>query len=401
MSYKREPGESENKYIYRICSQKDSIGTWYDVRDILNAELGRDWNESAYRKKYQEGKAYLLANEHEIFDNETYLNKLREEREKLQRERYKLQTDKIEYNKWLREHARDEMFEEKVIDTIRSTIADSPFIPIDEIRCKRNERGAILSFADCHFAKVFKIYGLKGEIINEYSPEIFYNRMNQLLEETIAYIKKENITYLKVFNLGDSLEGLLRNSQIWSLSSGVVDSALEFANYISEWLAILSEYACVEYYAVNNANHTELRLLDGRKGEHANDNMEKIITAIIAIKNEDNPNFQLIENKTGFIFAEMLGFNIIGVHGEEKNLEQAIKDYSTIYDINIDYLFAAHKHHNHYENCGVRKGVIGIGSIMGSDDYSMKIKRSADATASIIIFEKEKGKTDEHIFILN
>ena len=69
MSYKREPGESENKYIYRICSQKDSIGTWYDVRDILNAELDRDWNESAYRKKYQEGKAYLLANEHEIFDN--------------------------------------------------------------------------------------------------------------------------------------------------------------------------------------------------------------------------------------------------------------------------------------------------------------------------------------------
>lgn len=50
--YERQSGENENAYIYRICERKDAIGTWQDVADILNIELGHDWNESTYRKKY-------------------------------------------------------------------------------------------------------------------------------------------------------------------------------------------------------------------------------------------------------------------------------------------------------------------------------------------------------------
>jgi len=67
----------------------------------------------------------------------------------------------------------------------------------------------------------------------------------------------------------------------------------------------------------------------------------------------------------------------------------------------IDYLCTAHKHHASYNNCGTRRGVIGVGSIMGSDDFFMKIRRAADATASLIIFEKGKGKVDDHTFVLN
>ena len=94
--YKRKNGESEKAYIYRICSMKDAIGTWYDVRDILNSELGYNWTESAYRKQYQQGQAYLLENQDLIYEQESYLQKLRDERAELQKERYKLQTEKAE-----------------------------------------------------------------------------------------------------------------------------------------------------------------------------------------------------------------------------------------------------------------------------------------------------------------
>ena len=43
----------------------------------------------------------------------------------------------------------------------------------------------------------------------------------------------------------------------------------------------------------------------------------------------------------------------------------------------------------------------GVGSIIGSDDYSMSIRKTADATASFVIFETGKGKVDEHTFVLN
>ena len=141
--------------------------------------------------------------------------------------------------------------------------------------------------------------------------------------------------------------------------------------------------------------------MDGKKGEHSHDNIEMVTGNIIRIINEDNPNFKYITNKSGFIFTNIAGYNVMGIHGEVRNLSTAIKDYSDIYDTKIDYLVAGHKHHSEFVNCGVRRGVIGVGSIIGSDDYSMSIRKTADATASFVIFETGKGKVDEHTFVLN
>lgn len=122
---------------------------------------------------------------------------------------------------------------------------------------------------------------------------------------------------------------------------------------------------------------------------------------IIRLINADNPNFKYIENKSGFIFTEVAGYNVMGIHGEVKNLATAIQEYSDVYDTKIDYLIAGHKHHSEYVNCGVKRGVIGVGSIVGIDDYTLSLRKAADATSSFVIFEKGKGKTDEHTFVLN
>lgn len=398
INYKRQSGESESAYIFRICAAKDTIGTWNDVAAILNTELNHDWNESAYRKRYQQGVAFFAEQQETLFDQEEYVQKLREERAALQKERYKLQTEKLEYNKWLREDARDELFMEQVIEAITDNVGKTPAVL--PIPVKRNERCGVLMLADMHFGAEFKVFGLNGEVINAYSPEIFAERMGKLLYEAIEYIKEHDLKYIKVFNLGDSLDGFLRPGQLAHLRWSVVDSAIKFGDFMAQWLGELSKYAAVEYYQTNG-NHGELRLLDGRKGEHTDDNIEKITGHIIKIHNADNPNFEYIENQSGFIFADTVGFNIMGVHGELKDMEQAIKDYSLIYDVKVDYLAGGHKHYSNYANCGVRRGVIGVGSIVGSDDFAMKIRKSADVTASLIIFEKNKGKVDEHTFVLN
>lgn len=395
---RRRVGESEMAYICRICSMKGQIGRWDDIKDILNEELGYEYTESAYRKKYQQGQAYVVANEEIIFDNQRYLDNIREEREKLQRERYKLQTEKLEYNRWLREHARDELFEEKVVNAIYDIVGKQS--PVSPIVSSRDERCGVLSFADCHFGADFSINGLNGTIMNVYNPDVFYARMEILLGEVIEYCKKENLKTLKVFNLGDSLDGFLRHEQLKNLRHGVVDSAILFADYMARWLRRLSEDVGVEYYWTDG-NHGELRLLDGRKGAHSDDNIEKVIAHIIEIHNEDNLNFAMIHDASGFIFTEAVGYNILGIHGEVKDLKSALRDYSDVYGVQIDYLFAGHKHHTTFDNCGVRKGCIGVGSIIGSDNYSFRLRKSADATASLIIFEKNKGKTDEHTFVLN
>lgn len=402
----RRDGENEYEYHKRLIYGKiiDKTLSYYSYEELSEYVYGKRFStDVARRLMYGSCRTMQLIDslqeENVLSIGEAELTQsLTQLKNELQKERYKLQTEKNEYARWLREEARDDLFEEKVIEAIRS-FSQVP-TPVKNIPITHGVRDGVLCIADCHFGKEYEIYGLHNEVINAYSPEIFYSRMEQILEETKEIVEKEKFSVIHVYNLGDSVEGFLRNSQIWTLRYGVIDSAILFGNYMGEWLRKLSEFVNV-VYAQTDGNHDELRLLDGRKNEHLCESAGKIIRNCISLKNENNPNFTCIENRTGLIFDSVAGMNLLGIHGEVKDMRDAIKEYANIYGEEISYLIAGHKHHSQYDNCGVRCGCIGVGSIAGSDDFSMSLRKTADATASFIIFEQGKGRTDEHTFVLN
>ena len=96
----------------------------------------------------------------------------------------------------------------------------------------------------------------------------FMKEMEILFNKVLEIIQKENFTDIDIFSLGDTLDGFIRNSQLWTLRYGVTKSSIIYGKYIAEWLKRLSEFVVVRYHQTAG-NHTELRLLDGRKGEHA------------------------------------------------------------------------------------------------------------------------------------
>ena len=61
-TYKRFEGETDEELIFRICNDKEQIGSWQDVADIINELTGNDYGESTYRKKYQAFQKMLSAN---------------------------------------------------------------------------------------------------------------------------------------------------------------------------------------------------------------------------------------------------------------------------------------------------------------------------------------------------
>lgn len=404
ISYERLPEETELQYIWRLCSAKDNGVidlTWEALAEILNVNLMDDESEylgeSAYRKKYQMAKAFYDDVFSKMVSNE-YHDRIAAEKRALQKERYKLQAEKSEYNRWLREDARDELFQEKVIEAIAKYGSFAK--PPEAICLEGGKREGLLCIADCHFGKEFQIYDLNDEIANEYSPEIFYERMDRVYSEALAYVRKEGITSLHIHNLGDHIEGFIRNSQIWSLRYGAIDSAVLFGNYMGDWLRKLSADVAITY-AQTDGNHDELRLLDGKKGQHLNESVGKIVKNCIVLKNERNPNFVYNENKTGHIFDSICGYSILGIHGEIKDAEVAIHEYGNIYRTDISYLVCGHRHQAEYRNAGPRRGCITVGSIIGDDSFARDIRHSADATASIFVFEEGKGKVDEHTIVLN
>jgi hypothetical protein len=312
----------------------------------------------------------------------------------IQKERYKLQTEKLENNRWLRENARDELILEKII----SAINNLPALDIPEVLpFIHNKREYCLLFGDEHFNAEFEIRGLFNEILNEYSPEIFERRMWDLLDQTVDYIDEKHITKLNVFSMGDSTDGLIRVGQLMKLRYGVIEGTIQYARFISTWLNELSKYVNIEFQMVHG-NHEELRMLGQPKGTFKNDNTGLFVKEIIQTRLGNNPNFNMIVNPTGLIFTNICGLNLLGIHGEIKNLEQAIKDFSNTYKTQIDILIGGHLHHSKSEAVGVGRDVIKVPSIIGIDDFSMSLNKTSNAGATIIGIEESKGLvSQEHI----
>ena len=399
---KRKQEESELQYIWRLCSAKDSSTldmTWSELASVLNKELRADdeeWTESAYRKKYQQAKTFY----EEVFskmESDTYNNELMVQKRELEKAKVKLQTEKLEYNRWLREEARDELITEKICNAITS------LIPMDiptYIEPKHNSRGFALVYGDEHYGIEYELKGLFGEILNSYSPEEFEKRMWDLFNQTVEIIQKEKIDTLHVFNMGDYMDGILRASQLMKLRYGVVDGTIKYADFISNWLNELTKYVRVSYQSTNG-NHSELRMLGQPKGTFTEDNMGKVISEFIKTRLKDNPNFTYIENPTGFIYAQIACNTVMGIHGEVKNMKTAIDEFSRIYNVPIQYLLAGHLHHNKSEEVGMDAEVINVGSIIGVDSYSLSLRKTSNASAKLLVFEQTKGKVCEYTLKLN
>jgi UDP-2,3-diacylglucosamine pyrophosphatase LpxH len=397
-----QPNETPKAYRIRLYKNKDLYGLKNDeIGKLCNEAFGVDWTESAHRKKTQNYlKGYNDAKA-ELGSADQQLSNMIEENKRLKREvekeLKKVQTEKLEYNRWLREEARDELITEKICEAITSL----PLLNIPEyIQPIHDTRAYALIYGDEHYGAEFELKGLFGDVLNAYSPEIFEKRMWNLFNQTIEIIKKESIGSLNVFSMGDFGDGCLRVSQLMKLRYGIVDGTIKYADFITNWLNELTKYVRVKFQ-MTNGNHTELRMLGQPKGTFAEDNMGKIVSEFIKVRLKDNSNFTYIENPTGYIYAQLACHTILGIHGEVKNMENAIKEFSKIYNVPIDYLIAGHLHHSRIEEVGTNSEVINVPSIVGVDPYSLSLNKTSNAAGKLLIFEQAKGKVCEYTLKLN
>lgn len=380
---------------------KESDLDWSEISDKYNL----NWNGDSLRKgnislvggafvkQYYEEK---IAKENS-FNEDKYITKLEEKKRELERERVRLQTEKVEYNRWLREDVRNEMIVDKIIDAISNL---KPLHCPSQIEIINGNKEYLLIFGDEHYGVEFELKDLFGHILNSYSPEIFERRMNYLLHQVISIIKKENIKILNIFSLGDFADGILRVSQLMKLRYGIVESTIKYSEYMANWFNELSKYVVIKAQFVHG-NHTELRMISQPKGTFVEDNMGKVMVEFIKERLKNNPNFTILENPTGLAYAQLCCSTILGIHGEVKNMNKAINDFSRVYNVSIDYLVAGHLHHSRSETVGINQEVINVPSVIGVDDYSLSLNKTSNAGATLLVFENLKGKVCEYSIKLN
>jgi len=394
----RKSDESLEHYLLRLGDNKEEYElSWYEIRDLMNSQVEEEYSESKWRKDYTLiKKGYELCLKDKINSDEI-IQKINDKSLELQKERIKLQSEKLEYSKMLRESARSELIEEKILKAIENR--PSINVPLIYVKPNNRKKDYILPIADIHYGADFTLYGWQDEILNKYNPEIAQKSMWDILEQYISINENDKINHVHVFNLGDSIDGILRMSQLQWIKLGNVDAAIEFAEFMSVWLNELSKYSVVDYYTVMG-NHAELRLLNGKRGDFPEENMEKIIAHIIYCNLKNNKNVTIHKCKN-HVYQNILGTNVLAVHGhEEKKLVESLLEYPMIYNHPVDLMLAGHLHHEDIKTIGMNgiKNIeyIQTPSIIGIDDFSLKIKKTANPGAILLTIQENYGRSSIH-----
>ena len=370
---------------------------WDEIVTKYNLGIHRDVLRKAFQSPMGGYSVYKYLQEEQINnveDDET-IKLMNDKIEELKKERYKLQATKIEYNRNIRKDSRFELFYENIKDSKDRL----PLPEFEELQINDNDGGYILSIADVHYGATFESEN------NIYNREEVKRRFEILLQKLKKLIHKNNINKLTIIELADTIQGMLRISDVTLNDIPVVDAVVEVSRLIATFLNELSKYTTIEYRHVLSGNHGQNRYLNTRANEMPCEDMERIIGNYIKDLVSNNDRIKVVLSKNDYDSFEICGQNILALHGwQVKNIENSIKDYSMLHRKFYDICFLAHFHAGKTISVGELNGdtkVVVCSGFIGSDPYSDKLKKGTKGKCELFKIEENLGITETYTIILN
>lgn len=353
--------------------------SWSEIKEMCNFPLGE-----SHLKNLAYGYKRLIESGYLYNDSQYFID------EKI--EKIKNRTINNETNRELLKKARHEL----LYELIASKIEALPLPSFIKTVLPENEKAYILHLSDIHYGSVFNVEG------NSYSISICEDRFNKLFNEVINKIETQKINKLIIVNTGDSIQGMLRISDVKKNEIPVVESVVGFSKLMASFLNSLSSYTNIEYYHVSSANHSEPRFIGTSAGQMPEEDMEKIIINYI--------NDLLINNERIYVHTDLSkpyielnvnGFELIAMHGHTiRKIENAIRDLSMINKKFYNFLLLGHFHHFMEKQVDSGCEVLMTGSFVGQCAYSKKLLKSSEPIVKMYCFEKEKGHTESYNFFI-
>jgi hypothetical protein len=397
-----------------LCDKVEGISdkSWEDLVE----ELGLNCHPDSLRKSFNVGQysGYQVAKyyENKIADGITSndeIKRLEQLKYDIVKERKKRESINREYNNHARIEGRNELFQELMIDEIKNL---KP-IEIKDIKMPREPlcSTGVLVISDAHYGKSFELLGLNQDVVNAYSPAIFQTRMWTLKNDLMRDKKRFSYDKLLVMDCGDCIDGILRMGSLQKLDSGVVESVMQYAEIMSQWLCELHNDLKIPIeYSLRGGNHDMIRLLTEKK-IFEEENVGKLIREYIDLRirlaiaeNKIPKSSIVVADYSDVIYHDLYGMKVLSYHGDSKNMKDDIDFFENFYNVNIDIIIGGHLHSNQQETIGYGtmgdREIMRVPSIMGVDDYGKRIRKLARAGVKFMIFN-EYGKDLEKTYFLN
>lgn len=373
---------------------------WSEIKDKYNVNCNPDTIRKSsttpfggkIRSEYERYKAQLNKDVSNDDDIDAKIQKLRDER-------IKLQTSNIEKNRIDRAVARQELYYEYVGSVIQALTPPQYNLLISN---EQHEVNYVVGLADVHYGATYH------SINNEYSTDEAKRRFEYLTSRLINFVEDKQITNLTIVSLGDLIQGVLRLSDLKINDSSIVKATVEVCRLIANMLNELSAYTNINYYHTPSANHTQIRVLNAKASELADEDLEYLMGNYIKdlCANNERITVFLADEGNDYIEIHVPNNEIIAMHGHQlKNVENAVKDISILHKKFYDTVLLGHYHNG--KEIPSHEGILGDAEVLispsfiGSDPYSDKICKGSKACVKIYGFDKLYGHTETYKIILN
>ena len=305
--YKRFEGETDEELIYRITGEKDKIGSWQGVADILNELLGTEYTESKFRKQRQAFDKMLAANQSKFVDSDAQLKEIEVQKRELERKKIQFRDER---NAWQKQNYADARVEEK-LDKLELELTSLGRTNFDEHSnfLIDSDNDMLIILSDLHIGQTF------DSIFGKYNTEIAKDRLNQLLNEVVSIRDLNNSKNCYVSLQGDLISGNIHKSIQVSNRENVIEQIKIATELISSFCYELSLHFETVFMSNVSGNHTRM----DRKDDAIHDErLDDIISWAVELSLKHIDNFHVLHRNidTGISDISIRGKSYIAVHGD-------------------------------------------------------------------------------------
>lgn len=357
--YKRFDGETDDALILRICRDKDIIGSWEDVCEILNNLLDANYRPNTYRNRFQNydkfRQADLGATESSL------LEEIKEQRKELEKERIKFRDERNEYNRIIREEARKESY----IDMVKRMLSDYAPKSLNYTipPSYKSDTDMVLVVSDLHCGIEVNHY------LNHFDSDILADRFVTCLSKVIEIQNRhqsENITVL----ISEVISGLIHENLRCENNENIIEQFLTVTQYISDFLTELSKHFNNVEVLVMPGNHSRVtpKKESSLKGENIDNLLIPYLRAVL--QNISNIHFHKNNIDESIAMFSVRNNTIYAVHGDKDVPNNVVQNLTMQYGICPKLIYMGHRHKNSMETIYNTK-VISAGCWSGVDNYAI------------------------------
>lgn len=356
--------------IIEVCRKKNKKileSTWSEIVETYNLPLKPE-ALSRFAKYIGIYEDYLEENEVDDIDEKII---------ELKKERIKVSDERRELNRTVRELARMESLQDRVLDIWSNEPQVKIFEKCVKYRRPISDKEGVLVISDVHYGIIV------DNEVNCYSPKVCEESFVKLYEEVLVNVERYKLKKIHVLLAGDLVSGIIHTNLRLQQGEDIISQIKGVSNILANFLENLNEVVETEvHYTIGNHS----RVVADKKLSLTSENFEYLLPWYLKAKTS----VKIEDNSSDISMFNVCGYNIASLHGHQVAPNSAYEYIVKRTKVIPDCILIAHYHSDNRVDKGCP--IITNGSMVGTDEYALEKGYNSIPHQKLIIFEENEGE---------